>query len=162
MTYTNDGSDIRGRESLEETMRVRAVEVAHQLLWNHPNWLRGYGFTVHESQWPEFLESMEALRAEVQRVVEWETYMEQDLPRRPVPPDYFEVIAIAVHLLMTNQKPVRPLPLLVGRTFEAMARFYAQENELRTSEPVEECDGVDEVGWSEGDEIIGVEPRMVH
>ena len=161
MTYTNDGCEIRARESLEETMRVRAVEVAHQLLWNHPNWLRGYGFTVHESQWPEFLESMEALRAEVQRVVEWETYMEQDLPRRPVPPDYFEVIAIAVHLLMTNRKPERPLPLLVGRTFEAMARFHARANGLGPLDPVEECDGVDAGDWSGGDEMIEG-PRTVH
>jgi hypothetical protein len=161
MTYTNDGSDIQALESLEETMRVRAVEVAYQLLWNHPNWLRGYGFTVHESQWPEFLTSMGELRAEVQRIVEWETYMEQNLPRRPMPPDWFEVIAIAVHLLMTNQKPVRPLPLLVGRTFEAMARFYAQENVLMASEPVEECDGIDAGEWSGGDEMIE-EPRTVH
>ena len=161
MSYTHDGCEARATESLEETMRVRAVEVAYQLLWEHSNWLRGYGFTVHETQWPQFLESMKELKAEVQRVVEWETYMEQSLPRRPMPPDWFEVISIAVHLLMTNQKPVRPLPLLVGRTFEAMARFYAQENELKASEVVEECDGVDEVGWSEGDEMIG-EPRMVH
>ena len=161
MSYTHDGCEARARESLEETMRVRAVEVAYQLLWEHPNWLRGYGFTVHETQWPQFLESMKELKAEVQRVVEWETYMEQSLPRRPMPPDWFEVISIAVHLLMTNQKPERPLPLLVGRTFEAMARFYAQENELKASEAIDECDGVDEVGWSEGDEIIG-EPRMFH
>ncbi len=161
MTYTNDESEVRARESLEETMRVRAVEVAYQLLWNHPNWLRGYGFTVHESQWPEFLTSMEALRAEVQSVVEWETYMDQSLPRRPTPPDYFEVISIAVHLLMTNRKPVRPLPLLVGRTFEAMARFYAQANGLGPSGSVEECDRVDEVGWLEGDEMAEG-PRVVH
>ena len=161
MSYTHDGCEARAKESLEETMRVRAVEVAYQLLWQHPNWLRGYGFTVHETQWPEFLESMKELKAEVQRIVEWETTMEQSLPRRPMPPDWFEVISIAVHLLMTNQKPVRPLPLLVGRTFEAMARFYAQANELKASEPVEECDEVDKVGWPEGDEIAE-EPRMVH
>jgi len=161
MTYTHDGCEARAKESLEETMRVRAVEVAYQLLWNHPNWLRGYGFTVHESQWPEFLASMEDLKAEVQRVVEWETYNEQDLPRRPMPPDYFEVIAIAVHLLMTNQKPVRPLPLLVGRTFEAMARFYASENGFGPSGLVEECDGVDAGEWSGGDEMRTA-PRWVH
>ena len=78
-----------------------------------------------------------------------------------MPPDYFEVIAIAVHLLMTNRKPVRPLPLLVGRTFEAMARFYAQENGLGPSGPVEECDGVDAGKWSGGDEMIEG-PRTVH
>ena len=161
MTYTNDGCEARAKESIEETVRVRAVEVAYQLLWNHPNWLRGYGFTVHDSQWPEFLKSMEELRAEVQSVVEWETYMEQSLPRRPVPPDYFEVIAIAVHLLMTNREPVRPLPLLVGRTFEAMARFYAQENGLGSSGPVDECDEIDVGEWSGGDEMIEG-PRTVH
>jgi len=161
MTQLNDGSEARSTESLEETMRVRAVEVAYQLLWDHPNWLRGYGFTVHGSQWTEFLESMQELKAEVQRVVEWETYMEQSLPRRPVPPDWFEVISIAAHLLMTNQKPVRPLPLLVGRTFEAMARFYASENGLAPSDPVEECDGVDAGEWSASDEITEG-PRTVH
>ena len=62
MTQLNDGSEGRSKESLEETMRVRAVEVAYQLLWNHPNWLRGYGFAVHDSQWPEFLESMGELK----------------------------------------------------------------------------------------------------
>jgi len=161
MTQLNDESEARAKESLEESMRVRAVEVAHQLLWNHPHWLRGYGFTVHESQWPEYLKSMEELRAEVQRVVEWETYMEQSLPRRPAPPDWFEVIAIAVHLLMTNQQPVRPLPLLVSRTFEAMAWFYARENGFGPSGPVEECDGVDAGEWSAGDEMIEG-PRTVH
>ena len=161
MSYTNDGCDARARESLEETMRVRAVEVAYQLLWNHPNWLRGYGFTIHDSQWPEFLTSMGELKAEVRRVVEWEMYMEQNLPRRPVPPDYFEVIAIAVHLLMTDREPVRPLPLLVGRSFEAMARFYAHENKLKSSESVEECDGVDAGEWAVGDEMIEG-PRTVH
>jgi len=161
MSYTHDGCEARAGESLEETMRVRAVEVAYQLLWNHPHWLRGYGFTVHESQWPEFLESMSQLKAEVQRVVEWETTMEQSLPRRPMPPDYFEVISIAVHLLMTDRKPVRPLPLLVGRTFEAIARFHARENGLGASEPVEECDGIDAGEWSGGDEMVEG-PRTVH
>jgi hypothetical protein len=148
-------------ESLEETMRVRAVEVAYQLLWDHPNWSRGYGFTVHGSQWPEFLESMQELKVEVQRIVEWETYNERDLPRRPMPPDWFEVISIAVHLLMTNQKPVRPLPLLVGRTFEAMARFHAAENRFAGSDTVEECDGFDAGEWSGSAEITGG-PRTVH
>ena len=78
-----------------------------------------------------------------------------------MPPDYFEVIAIAVHLLMTDRKPVRPLPLLVGRTFEAMARFYASENGLAPSVPVEECDEVDAGEWSGGDEMIEG-PRTVH
>ena len=161
MTQLNDGSEARSTESLEETMRVRAVEVAYQLLWDHPNWLRGYGFAVHESQWPEFLKSMSELKEEVSRIVEWETYNEQVLPRRPAPPDYFEVIAIAVHLLMTDRKPVRPLPLLVGRTFEAMARFYAQENGLKLSESVEECDEIDAGEWSGSDEMIEG-PRTVH
>ena len=161
MSYTHDGCEARAKESLEETMRVRAVEVAHQLLWNHPHWLRGYGFAVHQSQWPEFLDSLGELKKEVQNTVEWETYMEQSLPRRPAPPDYFEVITIAVHLLMTDRKPVRPLPLLVGRTFEAMARFYASENGLAPSDPVEECDEIDAGEWSGGDEMIEG-PRTVH
>ena len=161
MTQLNDGSEARSKESLEERMRVRAVEVAYQLLWNHPNWLRGYGFTVHDSQWPEFLQSMGELKEEVSRIVEWETYMEQSLPRRPVPPDYFEVIAIAVHLLMTNREPVRPLPLLVGRSFEAMARFHASENGFGPSGPVEECDEVDAGEWAGGDEMIEG-PRTMH
>ena len=160
MTQLNDGSEARLKESLEETMRVRAVEVAYQLLWDHPNWLRGYGFTVHESQWPEFLESMKELKAEVQRAVEWETYMEQSLPRRPVPPDWFEVISIAVHLLMTNQKPVRPLPLLVGRTFEAMARFYQSEYPPEVSEP-RESDEVEDIDWTV-DDVVPAGPRLVH
>ena len=160
MTQLNDGSEARLKESLEETMRVRAVEVAYQLLWDHPNWLRGYGFTVHESQWPEFLESMKELKAEVQRAVEWETYMEQSLPRRPVPPDWFEVISIAVHLLLTNQKPVRPLPLLVGRTFEAMARFYQSEYPPEVSEP-RESDEVEDIDWTV-DDVVPAGPRLVH
>jgi len=161
MTQLNDGSEARSKESLEETMRVRAVEVAHQLLWNHPHWLRGYGFAVHQSQWPEFLESLGELKKEVQNTVEWETYMEQSLPRRPAPPDYFEVITIAVHLLMTDRKPVRPLPLLVGRTFEAMARFYASENGMGPAGSSEECDEIGAGDWSGGDETIE-EPRTVH
>jgi hypothetical protein len=56
---------------------------------------------------------------------------------------------------------VRPLPLLVGRTFEAMARFYAHENGLGPSESVEECDGVDAGEWLRGDEMIEG-PRTVH
>ena len=160
MSYTNDGCEARARESLEETMRVRAVEVAYQLLWNHPNWLRGYGFTVHDSQWPEFLTSMGELKAEVQRVVEWEMYMEQNLPRRPLPPDYFEVIAIAVHLLMTDREPVRPLPLLVGRTFEAMARFYQSEYPPEVSEP-RESDEVEDIDWTV-DDVVPAGPRLVH
>ena len=160
MSYTHDGCEARARESLEETMRVRAVEVAYQLLWEHPNWLRGYGFTVHETQWPQFLESMKELKAEVQRVVEWETYMEQSLPRRPVPPDWFEVISIAVHLLMTNQKPVRPLPLLVGRTFEAMARFYQSETRPEVARP-RESDEVEDIDWTV-DDVVPEGPRVVH
>ena len=160
MTQLNDGSEARSKESLEETMRVRAVEVAYQLLWNHPHWLRGYGFTVHESQWAEFLKSMEELKAEVQRVVEWETYNEQVLPRRPVPPEYFEVIAIAVHLLMTSQKPVRPLPLLVGRTFEAMARFYQSELPAEVS-GLRESDEVEDIDWTV-DDVVSAGPRLVH
>jgi hypothetical protein len=160
MSYTNDGCEARARESLEETMRVRAVEVAYQLLWDHPNWLRGYGFAVHESHWPEFLQSMSELKEEVSRIVEWETYNEQVLPRRPAPPDYFEVIAIALHLLMTNREPVRPLPLLVGRTFEAMARFYQKENRPEVSEHGE-ADDVDDIDWTVND-VTSEGPRTVH
>lgn len=54
-----------------------------------------------------------------------------------------------------------PLPPLVGRTFEAMARFYASEKGLAPSDPVEECDEIDVGEWSGGDEMIEG-PRKVH
>jgi hypothetical protein len=160
MNHINDGSEARAKESPEEAMKVRAVEVAWQLLWDHPNWLRGYGFTVHDSGWKKFLQSMGELKKEVEKVVEWETYCEQDLPRRPAPPDYMEVIFIAAHLLLTKQRPVRPLPLLVGPTWLAMCRFYQSENREEVAGPGE-SDEVDDIDWTV-DDVTPEGPRSVH
>jgi hypothetical protein len=161
MTRLNDGSEARAIESPEESMRFYAVEVAWQLLWEHPNWLRGYGFTIDATRWKEFDASFDELVDEVRRIVEWEMFSVRGLPTDTVRPDYFEALSIGAVLLLTNQRPVRPLPPLVGRTIEALARFHARENGLGPLDPVEECDGVDAGEWSVDDEMVE-ESRLVH
>ena len=111
-----------------EQFRIRMVDVAMNRIARHPNWYRGYGFSVGAAWWPEFLASLAAVKDELQERIEREVEALERQERAPAAiPDVLEVMTMAVFLLLAGRKAAWPLPVMVPLTFEAMGRFVVAE-----------------------------------
>ena len=62
----------------------------------HPNWVRNYGFSVGDDWQPEFLASLQEIRATVAGQVERTLECEFAAGRRPTLPDVLDAILTAV------------------------------------------------------------------
>jgi len=127
-----------------EQFRIRMVDVAMKRIARHPNWYRGYGFSVGAAWWPEFLASLAAVKDELQERIEREVEALERQGRAPAAiPDVLEVMTMAVFLLLAGRKAAWPLPVMVPMTFEAMGRFVVTEKARAQVAGASECDGVD-------------------
>jgi len=161
MANTKQVEELCGGVAPHEAFRIRMVGVAMRRIERLPNWRRGFGFSVGADWWPEIVGSMQAVRAELEERFEREA---EELERQGRPlarvPEVFEVMTMAVFLLLVGRKAAWPLPVGVPMTLEAMGRFFAEETRRRLASP-SECDGVERAeGWGSG-EIAGVR-RTVH
>jgi hypothetical protein len=145
-----------------EQFRIRMVDAAMKRIARHPNWYRGYGFSVGAAWWPEFLASLAAVRDELQQRIEREVETLERQGRAPAAiPQVLDVMTMAVFLLLAGRKAAWPLPVMVPLTFEAMGRFVVAENARVQAAGASECDGVErEKLWVSG-EMAGV-ARTVH
>ena len=117
----------RETESGEETLRVTAVETAWRLIRRHPNWVRHYGFSVGDAWLPEFIESLQELKASVEAQVERQLAREFATGRQPALPDTLDAILTAVFLLRSGRRPLRPIPSGIGATWRALLPFCVLE-----------------------------------
>lgn len=145
-----------------EQFRIRMVDVAMKRIGRHPNWCRGFGFSVGEAWWPEFLESLGAVKDEIEDRIGREA---EDLERRgrrlARVPAALEVMAMAVFLLLAGRRAAWPLPVGVPLTFEAVGRFVVAEQQRAQVTRGSECGGIErEEKWRSG-EMAGV-ARTVH
>jgi hypothetical protein len=145
-----------------EQFRIRMVDVAMKRIARHPNWCRGFGFAVGEDWWPEFLESLGAVKDEIGDRIEREA---GDLERggRGLArvPETLEVMMMAVFLLLAGRKAAWPLPVGAPITLEAVGRFVVAEQARAQVASASECDVVErEEKWGSGEMAGG--KRMVH
>ena len=95
-----------------EAFRIPMVGVAMKRIARLPNGCRGFGFAVGAAWWPEFVASMQAVKAELEARIEQDA---EELERQGRPlarvPEVFEVIAMAVFLLLAGRKAAWPLPV---------------------------------------------------
>jgi len=145
-----------------EQFRIRMVDVAMKRIARHPNWCRGFGFAVGESWWPEFLESLGAVKDELGDRIEREAEdLEQQGRGLARVPEALEVMTMAVFLLLAGRKAAWPLPVGVPLTFEAVGRFVVAEQARALVTGASECDGVErEEKWGSGE--MGGVTRTVH
>ena len=145
-----------------EQFRIRMVDVAMKRIGRHPNWYRGYGFSVGAAWWPEFLASLGAVKDELQERIEREAEeLEREGRALAAIPDVLEVMTMAVFLLLAGRKAAWPLPVMVPLTFEAMGWFVVTEKARVQVAGASECDGVDAGdGWGSGEMVS--RDRMVH
>ena len=127
-----------------EQFRIRMVDVVMNRIARHPNWYRGYGFSVGAAWWPEFLASLAAVKDELQERIEREVEALERQGRAPAAiPDVLEVMTMAVFLLLPGRKAAWPLPVGVPMTLEAVGRFVVTEKARAQVAGASECDGVD-------------------
>ena len=145
-----------------EQFRIRMVDVAMKRIARHPNWYRGYGFSVGAAWWPEFLASLGAVKDDLQERIEREVEALERQGRAPAAiPEVLEVMTMAVFLLLAGRKAAWPLPVMVPLTFEAMGRFVVAEKARTQVAGASECDGVErEEQWGSGE--MGGVTRTVH
>ena len=145
-----------------EQFRIRMVDVVMNRIARHPNWYRGYGFSVGAAWWPEFLASLGAVKDELQERIEREEEALEGQGRAPAAiPEVLEVMTMAVFLLLAGRKAAWPLPVMVPLTFEAMGRFVVAERARVQLAGASECDGVErEEAWGNGE--MAQESRTVH
>ena len=137
---TMDPKDIAPHEQF----RIRMVDAAMKRIARHPNWYRGYGFSVGAAWWHEFLASLGAVKDELQERIEREVEALKRKGRAPAAiPEVLEVMTMAVFLLLAGRKAAWPLPVMVPLTFEAMGRFVVAEKARAQVAGASECDGVD-------------------
>lgn len=145
-----------------ERFRLHMVVVAMKRIARHPNWCRGFGFAVGEDWWPEFLESLGAVKDELEDQIAREAEaLERQGQRLAALPKVLDVISMAVFQLLSERKVAWPLPVGAPGTFEAMGRFVVAEKARSRVASPSECDGVERAeGWGSG-EIVGAK-RTVH
>jgi hypothetical protein len=158
----------RETESGEETLRVTAVETAWRLIRRHPNWIRHYGFSVGEAWGPEFVDSLQELKAIVEARVERQRSREFASGRQPALPDTLDAILTAVFLLRCGRRPVRPIPSGIGATWRALLPFCVLETSAEWSAEIASSAGVSPVspvlegeGWCVDLEQLS-RPREIH
>ena len=122
----------KGRRAVDiaphERFRIHMVVVAMKRIARHPNWCRGYGFSVGEDWWPEFLASLGAVKDELEDQIEREAEaLERQGQRLAATPKVLDVISMAVFQLLSERKVAWPLPVGAQGTFEAMGRFLVAE-----------------------------------
>jgi hypothetical protein len=134
MARVTEVGPTRAAESPEETLRVTAVETAWRLIRRHPNWVRHYGFSVGDAWRPEFVDSLQDVKATVEAQVERTRIREFASGRRPALPDTLDAILTAVFLLRCGRRPVRPIPSGIGATWRALLPFCVLETAAERAE----------------------------
>ena len=156
----------KGRRAVDiaphERFRIHMVVVAMKRIARHPNWCRGYGFTVGEAWWPEFLASLGAVKDEIEDQIEREAEaLERQGQRLAATPKALDVMTMAVFQLLSERKVAWPLPVGAPGTFEAVGRFLVAEEARRRRASLSECDGVERAEeWGSGQMVGG--KRVVH
>jgi hypothetical protein len=89
-------AEPKGGIAAHEAFRIRMVGMAMKRIARYPNWRRGFEFPVGEAWWPELEARIEQEAEELKR---------QGRPLARVP-EVFEVIAMAVFLLLAGRKAV--------------------------------------------------------
>ena len=144
-----------------ERFRLHMMVVAMKRIARHPNWCRGFGFAVGEAWWPEFLESLGAVKDELEDQIGREAEaLERQGQRLAAIPKVLDVMTMAVFQLLSERKVGWPLPVGAPGTFEAMGRFLLAEKARSQVARESECDGVEQAEERGSGEIA--RGRTVH
>ena len=136
-----------------ERFRLHMMVVAMKRIARHPNWCRGFGFAVGEDWWPEFLESLGAVKDDLEDQIAREAEaLERQGQRLAAIPKVLDVMTMAVFQLLSERKVGWPLPVGAPATFEAMGRFLVAEKARSQLASASECDEVERAQeWGSGE-----------